>query len=198
MQLRFSNLYERLFPEAVCRLPQFENKVFITFDDGPCPEVTPWVLDILDEYNSKATFFCTGRNVQKYPELFDRIISRGHAIGNHGYEHRSGLMMSAGSYMEDAKKASELIKSKMFRPPYGRITQRQYRELIKEYQVILWSRMTYDFSSRRIRFDIDRIQPGDIIVLHDSLKAAENLKRQLPAILRYLTTKRIEAIPISF
>lgn len=158
-----------------------EKSVYLTFDDGPIPEITPWVLDLLREYETKATFFCIGDNVRKYPEIYLRIISEGHSVGNHTYNHLKGWGSIDAEYIENVKLASELIDSKLFRPPYGRIKKSQIGLLENDYQIIMWSVLSGDYNRRRSPqqcfLNVKRnIRPGSIIVFHDSIKAERNMK----------------------
>lgn len=161
-----------------------EKNVYLTFDDGPIPEITPWVLDLLKKYETKATFFCIGDNVRKYPELYLRIISEGHSVGNHTYNHIKGWGAIDTEYIENVKLASELIDSRLFRPPYGRIKKSQIGLLENDYRIIMWSVLSGDYNRRRSPqqcfLNVKRnIRPGSIIVFHDSIKAERNMKYAL-------------------
>jgi peptidoglycan/xylan/chitin deacetylase (PgdA/CDA1 family) len=161
-----------------------EKNLFITFDDGPEPEVTQEVLDILARYNAKATFFMVGENVQRYPEIVQRIIAEGHSIGNHTYNHLNGVKVPDITYFKNIQKAAEVIESKLYRPPYGRIRTRQIAELKKRYRIVLWSVLSGDFdvkiSPEKCLNNVLRYsKSGSIIVFHDSQKAKE---RMLPAL----------------
>ncbi len=135
-------LVMKLFPELIWhfsrRENQQENQLYLTFDDGPTPEVTPWVLDNLREYNAKGTFFCLGRNVDRYPDIYQQILDEGHAVGNHTYSHLKGSHTSNSEYINDIKLAGADIESKLFRPPYGRFRKSQIREIRKDYQIVMW------------------------------------------------------------
>lgn len=153
--------------------------MFLTFDDGPHPDTTPRILELLDKHDAKATFFCLGRNVEKYPAVYDSIIAAGHSTGNHTWSHPNGWTTSTRKYLEDADRASKVIDSRLFRPPYGRITPGQWRQLRKKYEIIMWTRMFADY---RKNFNPDAarlsgIRPGDILVMHDSVKTS---KKSLP------------------
>ena len=158
-----------------------ENKtLYLTFDDGPIPEVTPEVLDILDKYNAKATFFCVADNIKKYPEVFQSIIDRGHRLGNHTYHHIKGWETPNNEYFEDIERANQLVNSNLFRPPYGRIGFFQARELRKKYRLILWSVLSYDYSGKLSKENVwDNIRKSvtdnDIILFHDNIKARDNM-----------------------
>ena len=160
--------------------------VYLTFDDGPHPESTPRILELLAKHNALATFFCMGRNAEKYPAVYDSILTAGHAVGNHSYSHPNGWTTSTGRYVADVDHAAAIISSNLFRPPYGRITPGQYRQLKKRYNIIMWTRQYADY---RPVFDpatsnLSVIRPGDILVMHDSLKSAE---KTLPLLEKLLT-----------
>lgn len=188
MYFRPFMILKTLFPGLIWNIPNNENKVFLTFDDGPDPEVTPWVLDVLNQYKAKATFFCLGKNIEKYPELFQRIKNEGHAVGNHTYSHPDGWRISNKKYFEDIERADKLIQSNLFRPPYGRITPSQIRVLKEKYKIVMWGVMSGDYSEK-INGEksagnvLKWSRPGSNIVFHDSRKAYENLKVDLPRIL---------------
>jgi peptidoglycan/xylan/chitin deacetylase (PgdA/CDA1 family) len=152
-----------------------DNAVYLTFDDGPDPASTPELLKFLNTYNIKATFFCLGKKVEKHPELLQAILKNGHGVGIHGYDHLSGWKTRASAYTKNINCASALIPSKLFRPPYGRMTCKQYSSLKKNYKIVMWSLMPGDFKKDSGRLEsissiIKKIKPGDIIVLHDSVK----------------------------
>lgn len=181
-----------MFPGGVWRLPVEDEKVvYLTFDDGPIPEVTPWVLDVLDHYNIKATFFAVGENVKKYPELYKEVLNRGHEVGNHTYNHLQGLKTTSKGYIENVDKASEYIDSPLFRPPHGHLRFPQFFRLRSKYKIILWDVVTRDYSKVQ---SPDKVvenvkhytRNGSIIVFHDSLKAEKNLKYALPESIEWL------------
>jgi len=167
------------------------HSVFLTFDDGPHPQVTPYVLDLLKQYDCKATFFCVGENIEKYPETFEQILKEGHLVGNHGYQHLNGWKTSLKAYITDVFKAQKLYPFKLFRPPYGKIGLRQYFKLKKFYKIVFWSALSYDFNPNlNIELGLKKLKkrtkPKCIIVFHDSLKAEKQLKQILPLYLEYL------------
>jgi peptidoglycan-N-acetylglucosamine deacetylase len=162
-----------IYPDALFRIKTDEKLLYLTFDDGPDPDSTPQLLDILDEHSVKVLFFCDGRAAEKYPDLVNLIISRGHIIGNHGYSHPDGYRTSTEKYLEDVLKAAGVTSSVFFRPPFGRMGIKQYRRLKKQYRIIFWDIMPYDFaesfgSNRSLLILKKRIRPGSIIVLHDT------------------------------
>lgn len=180
-----------------------ENKtLYLTFDDGPIPEVTPEVLDILDKYNAKATFFCVADNIKKHPEVFQSIIDRGHRLGNHTYHHIKGWETPNNEYFEDIERANQLVNSNLFRPPYGRIGFFQARELRKKYRLILWSVLSYDYSGKLSKEKVwDNIRKSvtdnDIILFHDNIKARDNMIFALNNTLLYFSKKgfQFKSIP---
>lgn len=201
MYFKLPNFIKRLVPELRWNLRD-DNAIFLTFDDGPTPEVTPRVLDILDKFGAKATFFCLGKNVDLYPEIYQQILSRGHAVGNHTYSHQKGWGMATGRYLEDVDLAGGMIRSNLFRPPYGRVTPAQIRRLSDRYHIIMWDILSRDYSQvvspRSCVHNVTRhLRPGSIVVFHDSVKASRNMYYALPRVLeeiarRGFTTKVIE------
>jgi peptidoglycan/xylan/chitin deacetylase (PgdA/CDA1 family) len=177
-------------------------EVYLTFDDGPTPVVTPWVLDQLDAAEAKATFFCLGRNVDKYGDIYNQILAAGHSVGNHSYSHLKGFRSSIKRYMEDIHLASDMINSRLFRPPYGRILPGQVKAVIEEYDIIMWDVLSIDYNSgltgdRVLRNVTNNVKPGSIIVFHDSDKASDNLYYALPRTLEFLQENgyTMKAIP---
>lgn len=185
-------LYRLLFPGTYWRKVSKEEKViYLTFDDGPIPEITPWVLDLLDQYNIKATFFCVGDNVKKHPDVYQDLISRGHQVGNHTFNHIQGLKTNRNDYLKNIELASEYIKSDLFRPPHGHIRMPQLLAVKKKYKVIMWDVVTRDYSKRQtpqqVLDNVKRyVRSGSIIVFHDSLKAEKNMKYALPLAVEWL------------
>ena len=172
-----------LYPEALFRIKTSEKLLCLTFDDGPDPGSSPKLLNILDNYGIKATFFCTGKAAEKYPELIDRIKSGGHLIGNHSYSHTDGWKVSAKRYIADTERGAKHTSARLFRPPYGRLRLTQYRRLKKSYKIVFWDIMSYDFDKSlkpEVSFNIllKKIRPGSVIVLHD--KPVSSLITLLP------------------
>lgn len=190
-----------LFPKYIWKLPNAKKKIYLTFDDGPIPEVTEWVLDILKQENIKATFFCIGDNIQKNPAIFKRIISENHAIGNHTFNHLNGWKNTSENYIKNMKLCENEIlkhtnlKSKLFRPPYGKIKITQANAILKlGYKIIMWDILSYDFdanldSEKCLSETIKNTSNGSIIVFHDSIKANNNLKFVLPKAIQVLKEK---------
>lgn len=183
-----------LFPEGVWRIMKKKKSVYLTFDDGPIPEVTPWVLDLLDKYGIKATFFCVGENVMRNPELFEEVKRRGHCVGNHTYNHLQGSKVTTHTYLKNVMKADEYIKSALFRPPHGLIRWKQARILKEHFTIIMYDLVSRDYSKKQNGEQVFRnvrryARKGSIIVFHDSLKAEKNLKYALPLSIEWLLKK---------
>jgi len=188
---RIPRLLSKTFRSLTWELPAGEKSVYLTFDDGPTPEITEWVLEQLDAYRAPATFFCLGNNVEAFPELYAEILSRGHAVGNHSWSHKKGFRTSVRSYVEDVDRAAGLIHSDLFRPPYGRILPAQVRALKKKYRIIMWSVLSVDYNAgisgeQVVRNVLENVRPGSVIVFHDSVKASKNLFAALPRVLEFL------------
>lgn len=171
--------------------------VYLTFDDGPVLGITPWVLDLLDNYGIKATFFLVGDNVRKHPEEFRMILERGHRVGNHTYNHIRGFEYKAAEYLANADKANELIRSDLFRPPHGYMGMKQYYALRDKYKVAMWDLVTRDYSKHlngpQVFSKLKKyVRNGSIITFHDSLKAENNLKYALPRSIEYLLEQGYE------
>lgn len=187
-------LFRALFPNALFRVtPEWHNdrKVFLTFDDGPIPEVTPWVLDILDKYDIKATFFMVGQNVERHPELLREVRQRGHCVGCHTMHHLQGSHVTTMKYLLDTHRSAELIGTRLFRPPHGWLRPRQARALAKDYTMVMYDLVTRDYSRRltpdQVVENVKRYaRPGSIIVFHDSLKSYPRLLTALPQSLEWL------------
>lgn len=172
-------------------------RVFLTFDDGPIPEVTPWVLEILDRYRVKATFFMVGQNVGRYPELVEEIRRRGHGIGNHTLHHMQGAKVTTRRYLRDIAEADRLLHTDLFRPPHGWLRPRQARAIRGRYRIIMYDLVTRDYSRRLTAEDVvDNVKryarDGSIIVFHDSLKSLPRLETALPAALEWLREQGYE------
>ncbi|MES2411641.1 MAG: polysaccharide deacetylase family protein [Bacteroidota bacterium] len=191
---------KRIFPNYIWDIPNNENKVFLTFDDGPTPEITEWTLAQLKKYEAKATFFCIGNNIEKHPGIFQKVIREGHTIGNHTFDHLKGWQTNTDDYIENVKHCQFNIQNSifntLFRPPYGKIKPSQSRILRKlGYKIIMWDVLSYDFDQtitpeKCLNNVLKNIQSGSIIVFHDSIKAEQNLKYVLPKTLEFLKGKR--------
>ncbi len=194
MNVQFPRLLRPLWGKVIWRKDPSKKVIYLTFDDGPVPEVTPLVLDLLDEHNIKATFFCVGENIQKHPETYAQVLNRGHKVGNHTFNHLKGFSVTDEEYYGNIDKAAELIDSKLFRPPYGRITRRQINELKSKYKIIMWDVITHDYnknlSPKTIMRTIKRYsRNGSLVVFHDSIKAKENALAVLPLAIEYWKSK---------
>lgn len=198
--IKTHRLVKKCFPGFVWDVPNNENKVYLTFDDGPTPEITEWVLDILKQHDIKATFFCIGKNIKQYPEIFRKVIEGGHAIGNHTYSHVNGWQTENERYFENTALTEEYliengISTKLFRPPYGKIKRSQAAFLRnKGYKIIMWDVLSADFDrkitpGKCLKNVIDNTGNGSIIIFHDSVKAYPNLKYTLPKVIDYLKRK---------
>lgn len=192
--------FRLLFPGALFRIPSEKGKpkrVFLTFDDGPIPEATPWVLDVLDRFGVKATFFMVGQNVERHPELLEEVRRRGHAVGNHTLHHIQGASATTMRYMRDSAEGAELTGSTLFRPPHGWLRPRQLMALKKHYTVVMYDLVTRDYSKRldaeQVVDNVKRFaRDGSIIVFHDSLKSLPRLKTALPEALKWLKEQGYE------
>jgi len=194
MNVQFPDLLRPFLGKLLWRKNSSEKVIYITFDDGPVPEVTPLVLDLLDEYNLKATFFCVGENVEKYPEIYNEVLKRGHKTGNHTYNHLKGINVSTNDYIANVHKAAQSIDSKLFRPPYGRISYKQKKALRGKYDIVMWDLITQDYNTNlspdKIMQNIRRYsRNGSLIVFHDSIKAERNMLTVLPSAIEYWNSK---------
>jgi len=194
MNLQFPRIFRPFFPDTIWRKTPSEKVIYLTFDDGPVPEITPKVLDILDKYQWKATFFCVGENVKKHPDLYTELLRRGHKTANHSFNHLKGFNYSTDEYVENVKLASKYIDSELFRPPYGRIKKAQIKALRNDYQIIMWDIITYDYDKtlsheQVLRNVKTRLRKGSIVVFHDSVKAADNVLNVLPAAIEFWENK---------
>src|SRR6476620_8528846 len=185
-------LVKKLYSQYFWDLPAYNNEVYLTFDDGPHPQITPWVLEQLKAYEAKATFFCIGKNVVQYPDVYQQILAEGHTVGNHTHNHLNGWKVPVANYIANSKEAATFIQSPLFRPPYGRI-KRKHLPLLKQAvnantKVIMWDVLSADFDTTITKEQcaanvLKNTQPGSIIVFHDSEKAFSNLAYALPLVL---------------
>ncbi|MWB95644.1 polysaccharide deacetylase family protein [Flavobacterium sp. GA093] len=192
---------KRVFSKYCWDIPNNEKKIYLTFDDGPTPEVTNWVLDELKKYEAKATFFCIGKNINSNPELFLKIKSENHSIGNHTFNHLNGWKSGTDDYIKNVTDCAEILKkektttSLLFRPPYGRIKKEQSKVLRKlGYKIIMWDVLSADFDrnitpEKCLENVVKNVKSGSVIVFHDSIKASQNLKFALPKTLDFLNKK---------
>jgi len=186
-----------LYPGLVWRKTSEKPVIYLTFDDGPIPQVTPFVLSVLEKYNAKATFFCIGDNIRKHPDVFQMLIAGGHAIGNHTFNHLKGWKTKDEVYLENFRLCDDLTKSKLFRPPYGRVKRSQVSKLKNEYprlKIVMWDVLSGDFDlnlrpEKCLQNVLESTESGSIVVFHDSLKAFERLEYVLPRALEFWTKK---------
>ncbi|NDW13308.1 polysaccharide deacetylase family protein [Bacteroides sp. 214] len=186
-----------LYPRAIWRMSPNEKAVYLTFDDGPIPEVTPWVLDLLDTYHIKATFFMVGDNVRKFPETYQMVVDRGHRIGNHTFNHIRGFEYLSNNYLANTDKANELLQTDLFRPPHGHMRLEQYYVLRNKYKIVMWDVVTRDYSKRLngrqvLRIVKKYVRNGSVITFHDSLKSEKNLKYALPRSIEWMLEQGYE------
>ena len=204
--IKTNALIKRIFPNYVWDVSNTENKIYLTFDDGPIPEITEWVLEELKKYEAKATFFCIGDNIQKYPEIFEKVIKDGHSVGNHTFNHLNGWETSTKEYIENSIQCSVIgnqspnckLKTEncqLFRPPYGKIKTSQAKKLRQlGYKIIMWDVLSADYDTsispeKCLENVLKNVTSGSIIVFHDSVKAFPNLEYTLPKALKYWQEK---------
>ena len=201
--IKTNSLVKKIFSNLVWDVPNTENKIYLTFDDGPIPEITVWVLEELKKHDAKATFFCIGHNIEKHPEIFEKVINEGHSIGNHTFNHLNGWKTSTEEYLKNTFLCEEQIleskicnlKSKIFRPPYGKIRTSQSKKLRRlGYKIIMWDVLSADYDTsispeKCLENVLQNVSSGSIIVFHDSVKAFPNLEYTLPKALKYWTAK---------
>ena len=184
-------LYRMFFPGALWRIPTDEKCVYLTFDDGPIPQVTPWVLDTLAGYGVKATFFCTGDNAARNKDIFDSIIAQGHRVGNHTMNHIQGIKVDTPRYLANIERADEHIHSPLFRPPHGFMRPSQLAAIKDKYTTVMWDVVTRDYSRKlngeQVLNNVKRyVRNGSIIVFHDSIKAEKNMRYAMPRAIEWL------------
>ncbi|MBL0309737.1 MAG: polysaccharide deacetylase family protein [Bacteroidetes bacterium] len=195
------SLLSAVYRECLWKVKTKEKNLYLTFDDGPIPEITPFVLDELKKWNAKATFFCIGKNVAVHPELFQRIIDEGHTIGNHSYDHLNGWNYSDKEYFESIEKCSETLSANcelptvnLFRPPYGKLKPSQYWFLKGRYKLVMWDVLSFDFdltmAEEKVLWNVlKNAEEGSIVVFHDSLKAKSKVEFALPKVLEHFAAK---------
>ena len=199
--VKTNSIIKKVFRNYIWDIPNVENKIYLTFDDGPIPEITEWVLEELKKINAKATFFCIGNNIEKHPTIFTKLINEGHSIGNHTFNHLNGWKTSTEKYLENAKRCEVSISNlqsancNLFRPPYGKIKLSQSKKIRKSgYKIIMWDVLSGDYDSsispqKCLENVLENVRSGSIIVFHDSIKAFPNLEYTLPRVLENLSKK---------
>ena len=200
---KLPNIVKHVFPNYTWSKQVTTKTIYLTFDDGPTPEITPWVLDQLKQHHAKATFFCIGNNVAKHPETYQQLIDQGHAVGNHTFNHLKGWKTSPEAYIDNVLKAATVIQSKLFRPPYGQLTRKQGKMLMAlGYHIIMWDVLSIDWDKHLpkeqcLKNILKHTKPGSIVVFHDSIKAQKNMQYALPRTLAYFSEKgyQFKALP---
>ena len=200
--IKTPKIAQSILKKAVWNIPNNDRRIFLTFDDGPTPSITNQTLDILKEHKIKATFFCLGSQVEKHPEIFQRIINEGHTVGNHSYSHLKGWTTNNKIYLEDVHRGESLIDSNLFRPPYGKIKRSQINSLSPQIKIILWDVLPGDFSSKNdvekiVSNTLNSVESGSIIVLHDNDKCGTKMLQALPIIIDKLQEKKYSFPPIT-
>jgi peptidoglycan/xylan/chitin deacetylase (PgdA/CDA1 family) len=207
--IKTNSIIKRIFSNYIWDIPNVENKIYLTFDDGPTPEITEWVLDVLKEHQIKATFFCIGKNIQKHPAIFNKLIDNGHAIGNHTCNHLNGWSKVTEDYIDNVKMCQTIsdnyqncklktVNCKLFRPPYGKIKTTQSKKLRQlGYKIIMWDVLSADFDQsispeKCLENVVQNTRSGSVIVFHDSVKAFQNLEYALPRSIEILKQKGFE------
>ncbi|ERJ61279.1 polysaccharide deacetylase family protein [Sphingobacterium paucimobilis] len=183
-----------MYPSVTWNRSRLDKKIYLTFDDGPIPEITPWILDVLKEYQIKATFFCVGANIVKHPDIFQRLLQEGHRIGNHTYNHLKGWDTPDDSYIENVRLCQTHTQSNLFRPPYARAKKSQINRLKKEFELIYWDVLSGDFDlslspEKCYNNVLKHTKNGSIIVFHDNLKAIPRVKYALPKVIEHFLKK---------
>lgn len=195
MNLQFPRFFRPLVGRNIIWRKKTSSKViYLTFDDGPVPDITPAVLAILDQYKWKATFFCVGENVSKHPDIYNEILQQGHKTGNHTYNHLKGFSCNSADYLLNVQKAARLIDSDLFRPPHGQISAKQIKLLKNDYQLVMWDVITHDYNQKLTPEQVlsnitNNVRSGSIVVFHDSVKAADNMLTVLPLALDFWISK---------
>jgi peptidoglycan/xylan/chitin deacetylase (PgdA/CDA1 family) len=204
--LQPSPLLKRIYPQVTWNMDRAEPSIYLTFDDGPIPVITEWILDLLKDYDAKSTFFCVGANIQKNPAIYERILQEGHSAGNHTMFHSGGFKTRSSEYLKEAAECRKLVNNHLFRPPHGQLKPSQYKALIAEgYRIILWDVISYDYEKispeKCAKNVLNNARNGSIVLFHDNVKAEANIRYALPLMLRDFSEKgfrfkRIEAGPL--
>jgi peptidoglycan/xylan/chitin deacetylase (PgdA/CDA1 family) len=187
-------ILKKIYPRAVWNMARTEKTIYLTFDDGPIPGLSEWVLDELEKFNARATFFCVGANILKNPSIFKKIAEKGHRAANHTMFHTKGFKTTVGDYVREVEECKKLVGNNLFRPPYGQLKPSQYKALIERgYRIILWDVISYDFETisetKCADNAIKNAKNGSIVLFHDNIKAEKNLKHALPLFLKHFSEK---------
>ncbi|TDU43763.1 peptidoglycan/xylan/chitin deacetylase (PgdA/CDA1 family) [Gelidibacter sediminis] len=211
--IKTPTLIKGIFPDYTWNMPTDQKTLYLTFDDGPTPEITNWTLDLLKSYQAKATFFCIGNNVKKHPHIFQDILNNGHVVGNHTFNHPYGWRTNTENYLAEVFKTNQIMHSvledwnsstRLFRPPYGQIKPHQGKQLIAlGYQIIMWDILSFDWKQTLSKETcaqnvITKAGPGSIVVFHDSVKAAPRMKHALLATLEHFSNQGYQFKSIKF
>lgn len=207
--IKTPRIISSFFSDTLLWKVPYSNDVYLTFDDGPHPETTPWLLECLGQYGVKGIFFCVGHNVERYPSLFQEILSEGHQVGNHTYSHLDAWRVEVWTYLKDVRKAEQVLSSiagksiSFFRPPYGHLKPRVRLTLHRRYQIVMWDILTGDFDrslnvKETLKKIFQNIEGGSIIVFHDSVKAFPRMKKMLPPLLQFLQNEgyAVQLLPV--
>lgn len=192
--IKIPGILKSVFPDITWKIKEDTPAIYLTFDDGPTPEITGEVLSMLKHFKAAATFFCIGRNVERHPDIYEKILEGGHAVGNHTYSHLKGWYTADTDYYEDITLAAQFIHSSLYRPAYGMIRVRQKNHLQHYYRIVMWDVMSYDFNKNKspqtcLNNVIQNAGTGSVVVFHDSVKASKNLLYTLPRVLEYYAEK---------
>lgn len=201
--IKTPKLIRKLFPNYLWNKSRKKPFVYFTFDDGPIPEVTPWVLDTLKAYDMHGTFFCVGDNVRKHGKIYNRLISEGHSVGNHSYSHKSGWSTDAENYLDDVELCGSFVQSDLYRPPYGRLKPQQAEAIRHQYQIVMWDVLSGDFdqnitAEQCYQNVIQNLKPGSIVVFHDNVKSFDTLKEVLPRVMKYCQSRGLSSKAIKY
>lgn len=187
---------QQLLKGLTWRVKTQQKELYLTFDDGPIPELTPWVLDLLSSYKAKATFFCIGANAAKSRDIITRIKQEGHSLGHHTFNHYNAWKVTKEDYLENVAKGNKEVPSRLFRPPYGKLRRSMISTLKQDYEIVMWTVLSKDYlrsiSSQQVLHNVLSCKAGDIIVFHDSLKAEKHLRYSLPKMLKHYHDKGFE------
>lgn len=194
-------LLRQLYPKALWRVNTDKKEIYLTFDDGPVPGLTEWVLDELKAHNAKATFFCVGDNIRKNPEVFQRILSEGHCAANHTMHHIKGFKSSVRTYLRETDACGKFLGNQLFRPPYGQLKRSQYKALLRKgYRIVFWDVISYDYEKidpeQCFSNVMNNTVPGSIVLFHDNVKAEKNLRYTLPLFLKHFANLQFEFKPL--